>query len=372
MAGLVSTVTAAPLAPSRHEAFAARKREHIRHALDDACQATGLSGLEDFRLEHEALPDIDLEEVTLTACLLGQPAPTPFFVAGMTAGHPDAARINRLLARACERRGWAMGVGSQRRQLSPSRADAALDQWAQLRAEAPTLALFGNIGLSQIIGTPVAHLRQLVTSIRAQALAVHLNPLQECMQPEGTPQFRGGRAALKVLCEELGVPVVLKETGCGFSTGTLHALDGIGLAAVDVSGLGGTHWGRIEGARAACTPGAGMHAAAAHTFRDWGISTAQSVLNARTALPSVECWASGGVRSGLDAAKLIALGAHRVGYARPALEAALAGEECLDAWMAQQEYELRVALFCSGCIDPAALRRRHGHARAGAPVTLAG
>ncbi|GAA5157719.1 type 2 isopentenyl-diphosphate Delta-isomerase [Viridibacterium curvum] len=344
---------------SRYEAFVARKREHILRALDDACQATGLSGLDDFELEHEALPDIDLDEVTLASRLLGQPAPTPFYVAGMTAGHPDAAKINRLLARACERRGWAMGVGSQRRQLSATRADAELDQWAQLRAEAPALVLFGNIGLSQIIGTPIHYLQDLVTSIRAQALAVHLNPLQECMQPEGTPQFRGGRAALQALCAELGVPVVLKETGCGFSARTLRSLEGIGLAAVDVSGLGGTHWGRIEGARAANTPGAGMQAQAAETFRNWGVSTAQSVIHARSTLPRVECWASGGVRSGLDAAKLIALGAERVGYARPALEAALAGEEVLDRWMAQQEHELRIALFCSGCIDPASLRLRH-------------
>ncbi|MFT3736392.1 MAG: type 2 isopentenyl-diphosphate Delta-isomerase [Rhodocyclaceae bacterium] len=362
MASLVTAVAASPAKLSRYEAFVARKREHIQHALDDACQATGLSGLNDFDLEHEALPDIDLEDVTLSSRLLGQPAPTPFYVSGMTAGHPDAARINRLLARACERRGWAMGVGSQRRQLSATRADATLDQWAQLREDAPTLVLFGNIGLSQIIGTPIHYLQELVSSIRAQALAVHLNPLQECMQPEGTPQFRGGRAALQTLCAELGAPVVLKETGCGFAARTLRSLEGIGLAAVDVSGLGGTHWGRIEGARAANTPGAAMHAAAAQTFRDWGISTAQSVLNARSALPRVECWASGGVRSGLDAAKLIALGAERVGYARPALEAALGGEERLDDWMAQQEHELRVALFCSGCVDPAALRQLYAAA----------
>lgn len=154
--------------------------------------------------------------------------------------------------------------------------------------------------------------------------------------------------------------MVLKETGCGFGPRTLARLQGmpsLRLAALDVSGLGGTHWGRIEGARAAAVDADSPHAGAATTFAGWGVPTPVATEPAARALPRLELWASGGVRSGLDAAKLIALGAHRIGYAQPALAAALQGDEALDRWMARQEYELRVALFCTGCASPAELRR---------------
>lgn len=339
-------------------AFVRRKTEHLALAMDPAQQARGLSGLDGLRLLHDALPELDFDDVDLAAPLFGRPAPTPFYVAGMTAGHPDAAALNRRLARACQRRGWALGVGSQRRQLHAG-ADA-VDAWQRLREAAPGVALIGNLGLSQLVGTPLARVEHLVTSLGAAGLAVHLNPLQECLQPEGTPQFRGGLAALRELCQALPCPVVLKETGCGFGPRTLARLQGmpgLRLAALDVSGLGGTHWGRIEGARAAAVDGDAPQAAAAHTFAGWGVPTAEATELAARALPQLELWASGGVRSGLDAAKLIALGAQRVGYAQPALAAALQGDEALDRWMAQQEYELRVALFCTGCSSPAALRQ---------------
>lgn len=332
--------------------FEARKRDHIRHALDPRSQAAGLSGLDRVHLWHDALPELDLEEVRIESLCLGRPAKTPFYVAGMTAGHPDAFELNRRLALACQRRGWAMGVGSQRRELADS---SAAREWPRLREEASGLTLFANLGLSQLIGAPVERVQELVDSIGAEALVVHVNALQEALQPEGTPRFKGGLAALKKLCAGLDAPVVLKETGCGFSAPTLERLNGVGLAAIDLSGLGGTHWGRIEGARA---PEGSLLNAAAETFRDWGESTVDSLLAARKTLSGVELWASGGVRSGLDAAKLLALGAERVGYAKPALEAALAGQEALENWMALQEYELRVALFCTGCVSPSVLRRK--------------
>lgn len=332
--------------------FEGRKREHIQHAMDPANQASGLSGLAGIHLVHDALPGIDFSEVRLDSVCLAQPAPTPFYIAGMTAGHPQAAVLNTRLARSCAERGWAMGVGSQRRDLedSDSQEWAA---WQKLREELPRLVLFANLGITQLIHASGAKIREVVRSIGAQALAVHLNPLQEVLQPEGTPQFKGALEALRRICDELDVPVVLKETGCGFSEKTLQKLKGIRLAAIDVSGLGGTHWGRIEGARAEKES---IQAAASRTFAEWGESTVQSVLAVRDVLPSVEVWASGGVRSGLDAAKLIALGAHRVGYAQPALEAALAGAEALEKWMKIQEYELRAALFCTDCATPSVLR----------------
>jgi isopentenyl-diphosphate Delta-isomerase len=224
-----------------------------------------------------------------------------------------------------------------------------------LPREVPHLALFANIGVSQLIKAKV-DIRRLVEALDAQALCVHLNALQESIQPEGTPQFKGARHAPEILCRELGCPVIVKETGCGFHKSTLRQLARIGPAAVDVSGLGETHWGRIEGARAGAHS---LHQAAAVTFANWGESTVSSVLAAREALGTqTEIWASGGIRSGLDAAKLIALGASRVGYAKPALEAALTGPIELRRWMKLQEYELRIALFCAGIATPAQLRNK--------------
>jgi isopentenyl-diphosphate Delta-isomerase len=336
--------------------FEERKREHIRHSLDHAHQAVGLSGLDRVHLVHEALPELNFEELRIEAPCFSRALSTPFYVAGMTAGHPDAVKINRTLAQACATRGWAMGVGSQRRELeAPSQS---LDLWKELRRELPELVLFSNIGISQLIHASVQQIRDIVDGLGANALAVHVNALQEALQPEGTPQFRGGVDALRKVCEELGKPVVLKETGCGFSKTTLHRLSDTGLAAIDVSGLGGTHWGRIEGARSSESGVQTPHARASVTFADWGESTVQSILAARQVLNLKKCeiWASGGVRTGLDAAKLIALGAHRVGYAQPALSAAIAGVNELLYWMESQEFELKVALFCTGAATIEGLR----------------
>lgn len=332
--------------------FEERKREHLQHALDPSHQASGLSGLGNVHLFHDALPELDLEEISIESLRLGKKSPTPFFVAGMTAGHADAPRLNLLLAQACERRGWAMGVGSQRRELQSPDVDS--DRWSELRRAAPCVTLFANLGITQLIAAKTDAVRRLVDALGAQALVIHANALQEAMQPEGTPQFRGAAKRLSALCAELDVPVVLKETGCGFSVPTLARLRETGLAAIDVSGLGGTHWGRIEGARA---PTGSIHAEAARTFAEWGEPTVDSVVAARSELPaSVEVWASGGVRTGLDAAKLIALGAEQVGFAQPALAAALGGEESLARWMEAREHELRVAQLCTGSARLSGLR----------------
>jgi isopentenyl-diphosphate delta-isomerase len=340
--------------------FEERKREHIRHALDPAHQASSESGLPQIHLVHEALPDLDFSEISLETPCFGRTTPTPFYVAGMTAGHADAPRLNRILALACESRGWAMGVGSQRRELEGgTHAQAGSpDSWPELRNEVPKLALFANIGISQIARSSASQLALLVEGMGAQALVVHANALQETLQPEGTPQFKGALPALAKIRENFPFPIILKETGCGFSSSTLKRISSLDLAAVDVSGLGGTHWGRIEGARAEKNS---LFAAAAVTFANWGESTVDSVLAARAHLSSkTEVWASGGVRSGLDAAKLLALGADRVGYAKPALEAAMEGREALLKWMETQEFELKVALFCTGARTPTEIRRKEG------------
>ncbi len=337
--------------------FEARKRDHIQHALDPAHQATGMSGYDSIELKHEALPDLDFSEVRIHSVRFGDPVATPFYVAGMTAGHADAFRLNHRMALACEARGWGLGLGSLRRDLESRAAGekrtASVDDWKKIRRDAPKLALFGNLGISQIIGAEPALIREILEEVGAQALAVHLNALQEALQPEGTPSFKGGLEALERLHEELGLPIVVKETGCGISGSTARRLAQAGIRAIDVSGLGGTHWGRIEGARAS-----GHLARAARTFADWGIPTVRSVLEVASSAPGLEIWGSGGVRSGLDAAKLISLGAKQVGYAKPALEKALESHEALVNWMELQEFELRVALFCTGSRDPESLAKQ--------------
>jgi isopentenyl-diphosphate delta-isomerase len=270
----------------------------------------------------------------------------------MTAGHAGGEAINVTLARIASARRWPMGLGSQRRELTDG---SARTEWARLRRQAPHGHFFSNLGLTQLISTKPDQVFALVDSLEAAALIIHTNPLQESLQPEGTPQFKGGLKALKAICRKSPVPVILKETGCGFSRDTLERLRDAGLAAIDLSGYGGTHWGRIEGGRA---PAESPQQIAAISFAGWGQSTVAS-LEAAASLKfrATEIWASGGIRSGLDAAKAIAMGARKVGFAKPALEAALVGEAALNAWMTRIEFELKVALFCSGCTAPEVLRK---------------
>ncbi len=350
-----------PVSPNFHpNPFEARKQSHLEIALRPEIQARESSGLEDVSLEHDALPEFDFADIRLETPFLKGTArrnlKTPFFVCGMTAGHASAASLNARLAAACAKRGWIFGVGSQRRELDPSRPP--IDAWEGLKRVSPDLVLIGNLGIAQAITAPLARVKGLVANTEADAFCVHLNALQEAIQPEGTPAFGGGLKALKGLAAKLGVPIILKETGCGFSRRTLLKVRELRLAAVDVSGLGGTHWGRIEGVRAE-RGGDAVRARTAETFASWGVSTVDSVRMAAKILPkTVEIWASGGVRTGLDAAKLVALGATRVGFAKPALEAALTDEAELARWMATVEYEFRTALFCTGNKTPAALRNR--------------
>jgi isopentenyl-diphosphate delta-isomerase len=329
----------------RIDHFESRKQDHIRIALDEVSQTKDSSGLEHFRLKHEAFPEIDFSDVKISTQVFGKTLASPMFISSMTAGHGGSLNVNLTMAQACEKRNWAMGVGSQRRQLHDRAAD---QEWLEIRKLCPSVMFFGNIGIAQAIVTPVDQIRRLVDSLQATALFVHTNPLQECLQPEGTPQFRGGLKCLEGLARDLGVPVIVKETGSGFSINTLERLRGLGLAAVDVSGLGGTHWGRVEGERS--PPGEMLHGVA-QTFRNWGVSTVESLQSALRLNLDYQVWASGGVRTGLDVALFLSMGAQMVGLAKPIIEAALKGPEVLDQRLATLEYELKTALFCTGSVD---------------------
>ncbi|HVK61623.1 MAG TPA: type 2 isopentenyl-diphosphate Delta-isomerase [Bdellovibrionales bacterium] len=324
------------------EQFESRKADHIRLALREETQALGGSGLDRIELIHDALPEIDFEDVKLEATCFGKPSATPLFISSMTAGHQGSINLNLTMAKVAQARQWAMGVGSQRRQLTDRSVDT---EWKVIRRECPDVRLFGNIGISQAIQTTTDDLRRLVDTLEAEALIIHLNPLQECLQPEGTPRFKGGLAAITRVARELKSPVIIKETGCGISRETFERLRGSGVAVVDVSGYGGTHWGRIEGGRAKPSD---IRKGAAETFKEWGISTVESLLEGLSVEADYEIWASGGVRSGLDAAKLLAMGAKQVGLAKPVIEAALQGEDVLNQAMERIEFELKCAMFCSG------------------------
>ena len=325
-----------------YEQFEQRKQDHIKLALMPENQTAEHSTFDTIHLVHDALPDMNFDEINIQGVRFGHIVEKPFIISSMTAGHHRAKHINRNLIGACAQNNWAMGVGSQRRELTDPKAAF---EWHQLRQDFPQVSLYSNLGIAQLITTSIADIQRLTDSLQADALIIHCNPLQECMQPEGTTTYKGCWHALADLVKKLPLPIIVKETGCGFSRETMMRLNDIGIAAIDIGGLGGTHWGRIEGHRATHDP---IRQQAAITFRNWGIDTATSVRQAVELKPSFEVWGSGGVINGLNAAKLFSLGATTVGYAKPMLAAALESAEQVSLCMQTIEYELRVAMFCTG------------------------
>ena len=334
--------------------FEERKIEHIRLALDSRHQVSEGNGFHLVRLRHCALPEMDFGEVDISTQVFSKyRMKTPFIVSGMTGGWKSSYEMNKMIASQCERRGWMMGTGSQRRQLSDPSSNK---EWKQIKKAYPNLRLLGNIGLSQLIGTPLNRVRDLVYSIEATGLVVHCNSLQEALQMEGTPSFKGGIFALKELCEQSDFPIILKETGCGFSQDNLEELKDVkGLYGVDVSGYGGTHWGRIEGARVKDKNHPFF--LASQTFKHWGNSTLDSLLWAKE-IPQrgYKIWASGGIKNGLDAGKGLCLGANIIGFAKPIMDALV--NKKLGQFMERVELELKIALFCMGRKNIKELRSR--------------
>lgn len=306
-------------------------------------------GWADVRLVHEALPAIDLDAVDLSVELLGWRLRAPLLIAGMTGGHGAAWEVNACLARAAERHGLAMGVGSQR---AAARRPALASTYGVAREHAPTTVLIGNVGAPQLIAQgdvpPLTggEIRELLATLRADALAVHLNFLQETVQPEGDRRAEGTLGAIRALAESVDVPLIAKETGAGMSRRTARSLAEAGVKALDVGGLGGTSFAAVEGLRAELQ-GHRLGARLGETFREWGVPTAVSIAAVRPAgLPII---ATGGIRTGLDAAKAIALGACLVGVARPLLQASLeGGDAAVDAWIEEFLAELRATLFLTG------------------------
>jgi isopentenyl-diphosphate delta-isomerase len=323
-----------------------RKAEHIRLALDRDSQLGG-SYFEEYTLEHVALPEFDLAEVDTTVEFLGKKLRAPLLVSCMTGGTEAATRINRNLAIGAERCGVALGVGSQRKALE----DPAQAASFQVRPLAPTIPLLANLGAVQLnYGYGVRECRAAVDMIQADALVLHLNALQEAIQPEGQANF--GRLLPKIgeVARGLGVPVVAKEIGCGLSFEVGRKLLSVGVHILDTAGVGGTSWARIEGRRAA-------EADLGEIFADWGIPTPESIRQLRR-LNGVTIIGSGGIRSGLDAAKAIALGADLVGVAQPFLEAAVESADAVVRRIERIVRELRIAMFCAGARSVVELKEK--------------
>ncbi len=330
--------------------FQKRKQDHIQWALDSKSQSSVNAGFDQILLHHEALPDLNFSDIHLkTDVRLGQQKfsfAAPFFISSMTAGHNEAFAINRNLAVFAQEKNILMGIGSQRKELTDS---AAHSEWKKLRAEAPRAVLFGNLGISEIITHKPAEIYKLMDSLQAAGFFVHTNPLQEVFQKESSAQFKNSWASLEKFVKDSPVPVVIKEVGQGFSVKTLQRLNEIGVAAVDVSGLGGTHWGRIEGLRLDI---ADSRTAIWENFSDWGFTTVESLLNAKKAGLKSAVWASGGIRNSIDIAKCLVLGAQMVGMARPWLQAVTQSpdksQDNLQQMYLQWENELKTVLFCMG------------------------
>jgi isopentenyl-diphosphate delta-isomerase len=330
------------------DAVARRKEEHLRvTASDDVGSQTG-PGWDDVRLLHQALPIADLASIDVSTEFLGRRLRAPLVIAAMTGGHPAASEVNAVLARAAERHGLAMGVGSQRAALvNPALAHT----YAVARESAPGAFLIANVGAAQLVDQHdqlafgLDDLRRAVDMITADAIAFHLNYLEEAVQTEGGRVVGRLREAMVEAVAALPIPSIAKETGAGLSDTVAMELSEAGFHALDVGGLGGTSFAAVEARRAELN-GDMRGRRLGEVYRDWGIPTAVSVVAAApTGLPVI---ATGGVRTGLDAAKAIALGATLVGVARPLLTAALVGDAAIDAWLEQFLEELRVAVFLTG------------------------
>ena len=330
----------------------ARKADHIRINLEEDVRSGLTTGLERYCFIHQALPELNLAQVDTRVQWFDKTLSAPLLISSMTGGTEAAREINQTLAAAAQAAGIAMGLGSQRAAIE----HPELAPTFQVRAAAPDILLFANLGAVQLnYGYSVEQCRRAVEMIQANAVILHLNALQEAVQPEGDGNFAGLLKKIEAVCRALrpeGVPVIAKEVGWGISEQAARQLAAAGVAAIDVAGAGGTSWSQVEMHRAKTESQKRVAAA----FLDWGIPTAESIQNVRRAAPGLPVIASGGLRDGLDVAKCIALGAGLCGLAGPMLKAAAVSVEAVAETIAEITRELRIAMFAAGARDIAALQ----------------
>ena len=333
-----------------NDATERRKREHIDIVLNADVAAKGVTaGFERFFFEHVALPELDIDELDLSTELFGRRLEAPYLLSSMTGGAEAARSINRRLAETAQRLGIAMGVGSQRAALER----AELGDTYRVRDLAPDVLLFANLGAVQLNdGYGLDEARRAIEMIEADALFLHLNPLQEAVQADGDRDWRGILGKIETLARDLETPVAVKEVGNGIDAGTARRLADCGVAAIDVAGAGGTSWSEVEANRQPDPVSRGV----AHGFAGWGLPTALALADVAGAVPDLPIFASGGLRSGVDAAKAIRLGAALVGVAAPVLESVTDADSAVTDRMTRMIEELRIAAFCTGSKDMAGLR----------------
>ena len=320
-----------------------RKADHIRINLEEDVQfPTVTTGLEDYRFMHNALPEMDLAAVDTQVDLFDRTLASPIFISSMTGGTAEAQTINLRLAEAAQNHNLAMGVGSQRALIED---DSLLSTFA-VRSVAPDIMLFANLGAVQLnYSYTVEECQKAVDLIEADALILHLNVLQEAVQPEGDILWAGLLSKIEKVAATLSVPVIAKEVGWGISAETAQHLLAAGVSAIDVAGSGGTSWSQVEYYRAPTA----FHAKVAAAFADWGIPTAESVRLVRGVVGrDFPVFASGGIRDGIDVAKSVALGATLVGFAGVMLQAAAQGPDELDETIRVIQRQLEIAMLCSG------------------------
>jgi isopentenyl-diphosphate delta-isomerase len=321
---------------------ASRKDDHLRINLEKGVKSSLTNGFEAYRFRHQALPEIDLAEVDTSLSLFNKRLRAPLLISSMTGGTQKAAHFNQLLARAAQEFGLAMGVGSQRAALE----DPSLEDTFRItRQEAPDALLFANLGAVQLnMGYGISECQRAVNMLAADALILHLNPLQEALQPEGDTQFHGLLKRIEEICRKLPVPVIAKEVGWGIGAAAAKQLLEAGVAAIDVAGAGGTSWSQVEMYRQKDPQRAQM---VAH-FQDWGIPTAQCLAEIKQEIPDACVFASGGLQNGIDLAKSLALGATLGGIAGPLLRAANEGYDQLAKTITLILEELRICMFATG------------------------
>ncbi len=318
-----------------------RKKDHVELVISKGAQYVKSAGFERVDFIHNALPEISLESVDLSTDFVGKKLRNPIIITGMTGGYSDAEAINKGLAKAAQEHGLAFGLGSQRAMIERPE----LVRTYKVRDVAPDVPLLANIGAFQLKKYSFEQVESLVQTVEADVLAVHLNALQEVIQPEGDVDFSGVLDVIASTCDKLSVPVLVKETGAGINQDVAIKLKGAGVEWLDVSGAGGTSWSQVEYLRykAQC-PVSG--------FENWGIPTFESIIQCRGVLPLV---ASGGVRSGIDGAKAIALGAELCGAAYPFIKAMRSKklDECLTTF----EKQMKICAYLTGSRTIADLKK---------------
>jgi len=325
-----------------------RKDDHIQINLQEDVKSANTTGLEKFRLIHQALPEINLSDVDTSILVFDKSLSFPLMISSMTGGTKKALGINQILANSAQKYNIAMGVGSQRIGIEEN----ARMETFNIRKNAPDILLFANLGAVQLNNTiTIDDCKKAVDAIGADALIFHLNPLQEALMEDGDTNFFGIINKIEQVCKHLSVPVVVKEVGWGISAQTAKRLVGAGVKAIDVAGAGGTSWSEVEKFRTT-NP---VLQRIAGGFRGWGIPTAETIIKIREELPDILLFASGGLKSGIDIAKCIALGANLGGIARSLLIAALDSQEALDTYIEELMLQMKVAMFAIGAENVGAI-----------------